>query len=121
MEGKSLLDGALPEDRPVFSIYHFAREHIQNGNGDVVAEAVHMGPPTYGLRLFGMVVCHRWYLLNIRSGQLSSGAVGDFINKLRAPPGAPLPPSGCAADAVPSDEAARQMMTQHLEQRGFKL
>lgn len=121
MEGQSLLRGTLPEDRPVFSIYHLSREHIEDGAGDVVAKAVHMGPPTYGLQMLGMVVCHRWYLLQIDSHELTSGAVGDFSNKLRAIPGAPLPPSDCTVQDLPSDEVARQMMMEHLEQRGFTL
>lgn len=121
MEGRSLLRGDLPAERPVFAVHHLARQHVQTGNGDLVAEAIDMGPPTYGLQMLGMVVCHRWYLMAVGSGRVSSGAVGDFRNSLRAPPGAPLASPGCTDELLPSDDVARKMMRQHLEQRGFKL
>lgn len=102
MEGRSLLRGEPAPQRPIFSAY---RLHLINKKG----EAVHlsnMGPPRYGLSQMGMVVCQRWYVLDLDDGQLTKGAVADYKGS-------------CPDQMLPDDAQARSMISKHLHQRGF--
>jgi arylsulfatase A-like enzyme len=118
MEGQSLLHDGLPPARPVYTIFQIGRVHVKTEQ-DRLARAVDVGPPSYGLETLGMVVCDRWYLMNTHTGNVTSGAVGSFNNKMRAAPGAPLATSPCNAGDSPEEQEAGSMMHDYLEQRGF--
>lgn len=119
MEGQSLLHGDLKRDRPVFSMYRVDLFSVHGVNGDRTEMSV--GPPDYGLQQMGLIVCHRWYLMDVVTGSISSGEVGDFENPTRAAPGAPLTPPGCTAGDIPGKREAGIMLKQHLVERGFGL
>lgn len=119
MEGRSLLNGKLNPDRSVFVIFRLERTHFRTDKGDRISKVVDTGPPTYGLRWVGMVVCHRWYVMRITDGKMKSGPVGTFENKYSAAPGAPIAPTPCTESGLPTTGKARAMMSQYLKQRGF--
>ncbi|MFN7942561.1 MAG: sulfatase-like hydrolase/transferase [Thermoanaerobaculia bacterium] len=106
MEGKSLLGGEPDPYRPVFAIYRMVREHFESEKKDRLARLVDLGPPTYGLRLFGMVVCQRWYILDLRGAEMASGPIASYVGS-------------CPADVLPDRDRAREMMSRHLRERGF--
>jgi len=107
MEGRSLLRGGLEVGRPVFSVFRLSRSHFVTDEKDTLARVENMGPPTYGLDQMGMVVCQRWYVMNIESGAVTDGQVGDYRGS-------------CPAQLLPDEARARAMISEHLHQRGFE-
>ena len=106
MEGKSLLRDDLAPDRPIFSIYRMERSHFTTEKNDTLAQVANLGPPTYGLDQVGLVVCQRWYLMRLKDEDISSERVTGYQDK-------------CPENQLPSNDKAREMMSQYLRQRGF--
>jgi len=106
MEGRSLLQGPLAPERPVFSVFRLDRSHFTTSKKDRLARVDNMGPPTYGLSQMGMVVCQRWYVMNLDSAAITKGKVADYKG-------------GCPEQSLPDDARARHMISDHLHQRGF--
>lgn len=94
MEGKSLLQGNLPRDRPVFTAYESLYPVV-------------MDSPTFDLAVEGMVVCQHWYTLDLQNGKLDSGDIPTYKDK-------------CPASMLPDEQQARKMMDTHLHERGLK-
>jgi len=107
MEGKSLLGSGFERNRPVFSIYRVEREHFETEENDRLARTVNMGPPTYGLSLMGLVVCQRWYIMNLKTRSVIGGNISEYRDK-------------CPAALLPDKDEAAQMMTRHLNDRGIR-
>jgi hypothetical protein len=105
MEGQSLLGGGFETNRPVFSIYRLGREHFRTGADDRLGRVEEVGPPTYGLRSAGMVVCRRWYIMQLDDRGVISGNMDRYRGKCSGP--------------LPSNADAATMISQHLQQRGF--
>jgi len=106
MEGHSLLRGELAPERPVFSVFRLDRSHFTTSKKDRLARVDNMGPPTYGLSQMGMVVCQRWYVLDLDNGAVTKGKVAAYKGT-------------CPEKALPDDVRARSMISDHLHQRGF--
>jgi arylsulfatase A-like enzyme len=106
MEGQSLLDGGFGSNRPVYSIYRLGRAHFRTGYNDRVGRVEDVGPPTYGLRSAGMVVCNRWYIMQLEDRDVISGKMDHYRGKCAARP--------------PSRDQAAGMISQHLLDRGFE-
>lgn len=94
MEGESLLRNDLKRDRPVFVAYQ-------------PMYPVAMNSPTFDLSVEGMVICQSWYTLDLQNNKVSSGDISTYKDK-------------CPATMLPDDQRARQMMSEHLHERGFK-
>lgn len=94
MEGKSLLRHDLKRDRPVFVAYEPFYPVVMNS-------------PTFDLSVEGMVVCQRWYTLDLQDGKVSSGDIPTYKDK-------------CPASMLPDNQRAKEMMSKHLHERGFK-
>jgi hypothetical protein len=106
MEGKSLLDGPFDSNRPIFSIYRLGRAHFRTGYNDRLGRVEEVGPPTYGLRSAGMVVCRRWYIMQLDDRSVISGNMDRYRGKCSGP--------------LPSQADAARMISQHLHERGFQ-
>ena len=106
MEGKSLLGGGFDSNRPVFSIYRLGRAHFRTGYNDRLGRIEEVGPPTYGLRSAGMVVCRRWYIMQLEDRGVISGNVDRYRGDCSGP--------------LPSEAEAATMISGHLLERGFK-
>lgn len=94
MEGKSLLRGHLPRDRPVFTAYQ-------------PKYPVDMNSPTFDLLVEGMVVCQHWYTMDLQNGNFASGDIPTYKDN-------------CPVSMLPDEQQARKMMGKHLHERGFK-
>jgi hypothetical protein len=94
MEGKSLLRGHLPRDRPVFTAYQ-------------PKYPVDMNSPTFDLLVEGMVVCQHWYTMDLQNGNFASGDIPTYKDN-------------CPVSMLPDEQQARKMMSKHLHERGFK-
>jgi hypothetical protein len=105
MEGKSLLGDNLDTMRPVFSIGGVTREVLRTKK-DTVSRLVGSGPPLYGMKTMQLTVCDRWYSLVLATGRTRAGKV-------------PNHPRPCDDGQVPTRTKARDMIVQHLTQRGF--
>ncbi len=106
MEGQSLLAGSPDSNRPVFSIYRLGREHFRNSTDDRLGRVEDVGPPTYGLRSAGMVVCRRWYIMGLDDRNVISGNMDRYRGRCSGP--------------LPSEADAASMISQHLHERGFE-
>lgn len=107
MEGDSLLGGFIDRMRPVFSVGGVDREVIQTQK-DKVSRLVGSGPPLYGIKTMQMTVCSRWYSLALETGRMRAGRIPDH-------------PRPCGGGQTPPVSLAREMIVEHLSQRGFVL
>lgn len=94
MEGKSLLRRDLRRDRPVFVAYQPMYPVVMNS-------------PAFDLSVEGLVVCQRWYTLDLQDGKVSSGDIPTYKGK-------------CPVSMMPDEQHAQKMMSEHLRERGFK-
>lgn len=106
MEGRSLLSGDLNPMEPLFSVGGMQREHFQSKT-DRLSRLVGDGPPLYGLTTMVMIVCQRWYSLDTANGVLKQGLVRHHPHPCDGP--------------FPDNDKARQLIKNHLNQRGFVL
>ncbi len=104
MEGESLL---RPEElsalRPIFSASDLTEISPQDQNWRENAE---WDPPLYGLEAMALVLCHRWYKLNRRTGEKIKGEITNHS--------APCPDS-----TFPSLAGIAGLLAGHLEERGL--
>lgn len=107
MRGRSLLAGAPPARRPVFStrFRQDTLERVVPGGPFRVAQAS-LGPPFYSVGSLSMVVGQRVFTLDLHSGELASVDLPDHTEPL-------------ALSALPTPEAARALMIAHLAAQGF--
>jgi arylsulfatase A-like enzyme len=107
MEGGSLLNGGFKRERPIFSIYKMDKSKFRTHENEFLGRVNHLGPPTYGLKSAGMVVCQRWYIMTLKNSKVKSGSMAHYRDK-------------CARDSLPTKKQAAEMMSAHLRARGFK-
>ncbi len=104
MEGDSLL---RPEDlsdlRPIFATW----PRLPDRENERWRSDMDWGPPFYGLETLGLALCHRWYRMNVRTGE---GSVDEIPNH-SAP---------CADDAFPTEPEITSMIAGHLVERGIR-
>jgi len=106
MEGESLLRGGFAPTRPVFSIYRMELSRFRTENNEMLGKVDTVGPPTYGLRSAAMVVCQRWYIMQLRNSRVVSGDMDHYRGT-------------CAPEQLPSGQEAAAMISRHLHERGF--
>ncbi len=106
MEGQSLLSDTLDKNRPIFGITQLRRGHFKTQKKDRLSRIVGDGPPNYGLKIMGLVVCNRWYLHNLKNDTTKSGNVPDYSGS-------------CDASSSPNEDAAKTIMREHLLSKGF--
>jgi hypothetical protein len=107
MEGASLLKGDIAPDRPVYAIYKLGKKkRYSTEDGDYKLGSIEaVGPPTYGLQSAVLVVCRRWYIMQLENQKIRSGKMARYRGK-------------CGA-GLPTSKEARAMLTRHLRDRGF--
>lgn len=99
MEGRSIIEGELPEHRPIFSA--FTARYV-----DAAAHHAEIGPPYYDLAKAGLVECNRWYIFSLNDKSIESGVNPNYHG-------------GCDSYEVPDNEAAKLIISKHLHERGF--
>jgi arylsulfatase A-like enzyme len=92
MDGTSFLQGETPADREIISITAGSPKEI--------------APPFYQINIVQMIVCQKWYALNVRKNTFESGTIAGHT-------------STCNEDLLPSDEQVRQRILEVLETYGY--
>ena len=64
------------------------------------------GPPFYQIKIVQVIVCHKWYALNVQDNEWKSGVVSRHSVR-------------CDSDLLPSDEDIHQMILDYLEEHGY--
>lgn len=108
MEGASLLNPGIGNDRPVYAIYKLGKKtrYWTEDDDYKIGSIEAVGPPTYGLQSAVLIVCKRWYTMQLGSHAVRSGNMVRYQGE-------------CSSD-LPSKQQAAAMMTEHLRRRGFE-
>ncbi len=94
MSGRSLLDGEAPADREIIS--------TTTGSPKEIA------PPFDQINIFQVIVCQKWYALNVRKNTFDTGIITGHTSK-------------CDESLLPSDEAVHQRILEYLEKYGYDI
>jgi arylsulfatase A-like enzyme len=92
VSGMSILDDEPPPDREIVS--------VTSGSPKKIA------PPFNQIKTVQVIVCHKWYLLNVQENTWKSGMVSNHTSK-------------CDDKELPSDEQVRQRILDYLEEQGY--
>lgn len=106
MTGRSILDENLSPRRSIFSM-NVARDLV--GPEDDKGWAVHqekVSPPFYQLGEVNLILCNRWFSLNLRSLELYTGEVSESSAE-------------CQETDIPSPKEAKQIILQRLMDDGY--
>jgi hypothetical protein len=95
MTGHSLLDGEPPATREIWSI-------IAGSPKTVVA-------PFYQIKTVQVIVCHRWYSLNVQQNKFYNGSVNGYVEYT----------PDCSLDRIPDNETIQKQMIEYLEAHGY--
>ncbi len=94
MTGTSLLNGEPDADREIMS--------TTAGSPKMIA------PPFYQIQSIQVIVCQKWYLLNVREDTWRTGMINGHTAK-------------CAEDILPSEEEVRQRILKYLEKYDYNI
>ena len=94
MTGTSLLKGEPPANREIIS--------VEAGSPKKIA------PPFYQIKNVQIIVCQKWYRLNVQENTWSSGNIYQHTSQ-------------CEKDLLPSDAEVRQKILDYLEKYGYDI
>lgn len=94
MDGTSFLHGETPA----------AREIITTTSGS----PTEIAPPFYQINTVQVIVCHKWYTLNVRKNTFDRGTITAHTSK-------------CDEDLLPSDQQVHQTILEYLEKYGYNI
>ncbi|GAB4417008.1 MAG: hypothetical protein Kow002_03260 [Anaerolineales bacterium] len=94
MTGHSLLAGEPPAKREIISIVGGSPRKVK--------------PPFYQIKTVQVIVCHKYYQLNVQEDKWASGNLIGHTAK-------------CEADQLPSDQEVRQKILDYLESFGYDI
>jgi arylsulfatase A-like enzyme len=94
MTGWSMLNDEPPDDRRIISIVGGSPKKI--------------APPFFQIKIVQVIVCQKWYTLNVQENVWKSGIVSGHT----AP---------CDKQTLPSDAEIRQMILEYLEKYGYDI
>jgi len=94
MTGLSMLNDEPPADRQIVSI-----------TGGSPRKS---GPPFYQIKIAQMIVCHRWYALNVQDNEWKSGVISRHTSK-------------CDNALLPSDNDVHKQILNYLEEHGYDI
>ncbi|HJQ15002.1 MAG TPA: sulfatase-like hydrolase/transferase [Anaerolineales bacterium] len=92
MTGASLLNGEPDADRKIMS--------TTSGSPNRIA------PPFYQIQSIQVIICQKWYVLNIREDTWHTGTINGHTAK-------------CAEDILPSEEKVHQTIVEYLEKHNY--
>jgi hypothetical protein len=92
MDGRSFLKGEMPADREIITITAGSPKDI--------------APPFYQINTVQVIVCQKWYVLNVRKNIFGSGTMIEHTAK-------------CDEDLLPSDKQIHQRILEYLERYGY--
>jgi arylsulfatase A-like enzyme len=94
MHGTSLLNGEVPADREIISLTTGSPKEIK--------------PPFYQINIVQVIVCHKWYALNVRKNTFDSGTITGHTAK-------------CDEGLLPPGEKVHQRILKYLEKHGYDI
>lgn len=94
MDGASLLNGEPPADREIISV--------------VAGSPRKIAPPFYQIKTMQVIVCHKWYALNVQENTWTSGNVYRHTAK-------------CEENLLPSEAEVRGKILDYLRTHGFDI
>lgn len=92
MAGRSLLNGEPPARREIISI--------------VAGSPRKIAPPFYQIKTVQVIVCHKWYALNVQENKWVSGNIKGHTTE-------------CDRSTLPTDEDIHQKILAYLEEHGY--
>jgi arylsulfatase A-like enzyme len=101
MQGQSILRADLSPSRRILSANVGEELMVTEDRRTWVVDETEISPPFYDLGKVNMVVCDRWFSLDLRNPELSYGIVEGST-------------ASCPPDAIPSPEEAEEILLQHL-------
>lgn len=94
MTGASFLNGEPPIDRQIISITAGSPTKIK--------------PPFYQIKIVQVLVCQKWYMLNVQENKWDTGNVSGHTSK-------------CSQDLLPPDDEIHQKILEYLEMYGYDI
>jgi hypothetical protein len=94
MTGSSMLKDEPPADRQIISI--------------TAGSPKKSGPPFYQIKIVQVIVCHKWYALNVQENQWKSGIISRHTSK-------------CDNSLLPSDEDIHQRILEYLAEYDYDI
>ena len=92
MNGTSLLNGEAPADREILSLTTGSPREIK--------------PPFYQINIVQVIVCHKWYALNVRKNIFDSGTIPGHTAR-------------CDENLLPPGDLVHQRILKYLEKHGY--
>ena len=93
MDGTSFLNGEMPANREIIA--------TTAGSPSEVA------PPFYQINTVQVIVCQKWYVLNVRKNTFESGTITGHTSK-------------CNESLLPSDQQIHQRILENLKKYGYE-
>ncbi len=106
MNGQSLLKGEPPASRPIFSAAPSYRYH--NDEGRLQMNLSQLKPPFYQFGEIGMVICQKYYAFDTAAHTWQETDIQGY-------------PTPCAANSLPSNQQAEEIMLKQLKRDGFAI
>ena len=106
MTGRSLITKNLPPARPIISAEVADETKLSEDRTTWVIDENKVFPPFYDLGRLNLVICDKWFSLDLRNPQLTYGVVEGST-------------ATCNAEDVPSPEEAKTMLLQHLSDEHY--
>jgi hypothetical protein len=97
----------LGHHRPILSMSRFAYTRFSLKAG-VLSRIDAPGPPLYGVKMAGLVLCDRWTKLDLETGQIQSGKILGHTDP-------------CPRHEYPPNEKVRSWIVRELEKEGFSI
>ncbi len=94
MAGRSLLKGEPPATREIISVTAGSPRKI--------------APPFFQIKTVQIIICQRWYTLNVQENTWKSGNIYQHTTK-------------CEEDQLPSEEEVHQEIVDYLENHGYDI
>ncbi len=94
MTGTSFLTEEPPVDRQIISITAGSPSKIN--------------PPFYQIKLVQVLVCQKWYMLNVQENKYETGTVNGYTSK-------------CSQDLLPPEDEIHQKILDYLEKYGYDI
>jgi arylsulfatase A-like enzyme len=94
MDGTSFLNGETPADREIIST--------------TAGSPTEIAPPFYQINTVQVIVCQKWYTLNVRKNTFESGTISGHTSK-------------CNEDLLPSNQQVHQRILKYLMKYGYDI
>ena len=94
MTGTSLLNGEPPSDREIMS--------TTSGSPKKIA------PPFYQIQTVQVIVCQKWYVLNVRENSWNTGTIQEHTAK-------------CGETLLPAEEEVHRTILEYLEKYDYNI